>query len=423
HVKTCTQKARKLLAQLRVCVRPRWGLGRTVVQRLYKGAVEPMLLNGVAVWGVALQRKGVVRQLRSVQAMAAKAMTRCFKSTRTEVALALAGLPPVDLVGKEMVVLQYTHGTMRRRVEALREGCEWSPHLKFWAFERRMLDHELPYPPLRKAVKVTLGSQEAWAEELLEGARGGRIFTDGSKLEDGSVGAAFVAFNRKGREVERGLYRLPHYCTVYQAEGLAQRESARWTKGPGRDGEWMVASNSLTVLACLKSGRGMARLVSEIAREVEDRHSFVHIPGHQGHEGNEVADQLAKEAANTGIEVEVDVPRAFTRRLAKERTWRVWAQERRDLEHGSGMDMGEDKTYLRFAPMLEDIKEAVWKGGKAGGHRVLQLLSGHCNLAGYLHSWGKRDRAQCDICGRGEREDVEHYLLHCPRWAAQRQEM
>ena len=81
--------------------------------------------------------------------------TRCFQSTRTEVALALAGLPPVDLVGKEMVVLQYTHGTMRRRMETLREGCEWSPHLRFvretleeagvdlqWTFERIMLDHE-----------------------------------------------------------------------------------------------------------------------------------------------------------------------------------------------------------------------------------------------------------------------------------------
>ena len=120
----------------------------------------------------------------------------------------------------------------------------------------------------------------------------------------------------------------------------------------------------------------------------------------------------------------VGVPIAFTRRRAKEQTWRVWAQEWGDLEHGSGMDMGEDKAYLRFVPMLEYIKEAVWKGGKVGGHRrVLQLLLGHCNLAGYLHSRGKRHGAQCDNCGRGEKEDVEHYLLHCPRSGAQRQEM
>ena len=67
------------------------------------------------------------------------------------------------------------------------------------------------------------------------------------------------------------------------------------------------------------------------------------------------------------------------------------------------MDMGEDKAYLWFAPTLEDIKEAVWKGGKAGGHRMLQLLSGHCNLAGYLNSRGKRAGAQCDNCGMGEK--------------------
>ena len=127
-----------------------------------------------------------------------------------------------------------------------------------------MLDHELPYPLLRKAVEVTLGSREAWAEGLLEEAKGGRIFTDGSKLEDGSVGAAVVAFNGKGREVGRGLYQLPHYCTVYQAEGLTQRESVRWTKGLGEGGQWVVASDSLAVLASLKSGRGMIHLVGEI---------------------------------------------------------------------------------------------------------------------------------------------------------------
>jgi len=93
--------------------------------------------------------------------------------------------------------------------------------------------------------------------------------------------------------------------------------------------------------------------------------------------------------------------------------------------YGPGLDIGEDKAYLRFAPTLEDIKEAAWKGGKAGGHRVLQLLSvsGHCNLAGYVHSRGKQDGTQCDNCGSGDKEDVEHYLLHCPRWGAQRQEM
>lgn len=62
----------------------------------------------------------------------------------------------------------------------------------------------------------------------------------------------------------------------------------------------MVASDSLAVLASLKSGPGMTRLVSEIAQMAEGRHSFVYIPSHQGHEGNEMADQLAKAVVTAG---------------------------------------------------------------------------------------------------------------------------
>ena len=71
--------------------------------------------TGAAEWGGCLGG-GAEEQRGGEQAMAVTAMTRCFKSTRTEVALALAGLSPVDLVGKEMVVLQSTHGTMRGRI-------------------------------------------------------------------------------------------------------------------------------------------------------------------------------------------------------------------------------------------------------------------------------------------------------------------
>jgi len=42
-----TKKVKKLLARLQICAKTKWGLGHTVVQRFYKGAVEPVLLNRV----------------------------------------------------------------------------------------------------------------------------------------------------------------------------------------------------------------------------------------------------------------------------------------------------------------------------------------------------------------------------------------
>ncbi|CAN0041726.1 unnamed protein product, partial [Heterosigma akashiwo] len=54
--------------------------------------------------------------------------------------------------------------------------------------------------------------------------------------------------------------------------------------------------------------------------------------------------------------------------------------------------------------------------------RVLQLLSGHCNLGGYLARVKKQENGTCGHCGL-EEEDVHHYLLRCPRWYMQRLEM
>ena len=104
------------------------------------------------------------------------------------------------------------------------------------------------------------------------------------------------------RAAVRGVVVVLHsgrVCSVafsFFVWSVQKRKSVHWTKEPGRGGKWMVASDSLlaVLLASLRSGRGMTRLVSEKAREVEDWHSFVYISGHQGHEGNEVADQLAK---------------------------------------------------------------------------------------------------------------------------------
>ncbi len=175
-----------------------------------------------------------------------------------------------------------------------------------------------------------------------------------------------MAYDGHWREVGVGRFRLPHYCTVYQAEALAQREAVRWSKQQG--GGWVAASDSRAVLGCLTGGRRMTKLVNEIVLEAGDQHSFMYIPGHQGHRGNERADELAGEAADEGVEVQVEMPRARTRRLAKDNTWRLWAQEWQRLRHEGGMDMGEDKAYyLRFAPAMEDIRDAVWKGGKARG--------------------------------------------------------
>jgi len=162
HIEACTKKAKQLAVAMTSCVRAKWGLGRRVVQQIYKGAVEPIMLNGVAAWAAALTKRGAQRRLRSVQRLAALAMTGCFRTTSTTAALALAGLLPAEMAAGKVLVQQYCHGPMSRRLEIIRTPCKWSPHLWHvrqllqsagirldWSFERRVQNHEMGYPPHR----------------------------------------------------------------------------------------------------------------------------------------------------------------------------------------------------------------------------------------------------------------------------------
>ena len=371
--------------------------------------------------------------------MAALAKTRCFKTTSTEAVQALAGMPPIDMVAQEMLVQQYCHGTLRRDQEALKGDCEWSPRFTFvkavlddagvrldgMDFERRVLDHERPYPPERRALDVTLGSREEWAKDMIEDVwrAGGRvIFTDGSKMPEKGVGAAYVAMGPGGEVEASGLFKLPDYCTVYQAEAVALRESQKRVES--REERRLMASDSRAVLSSVSGQSRMTTLVAEIADGARAGDSFLYIPGHQGHAGNEKADELAKLAVEMGEEVQVPVPRAHTRQLARERTWRRWAEEwsaLRALEEDGGQAQGGGKAYFKFAPGLGDLKANVWGNDKVDSC-VLQLLSGHCNLGAYLHRFGRRDTPECTFCGKDE-ESVGHFLLECKRWDRERNEI
>ena len=71
---------------------------------------------------------------------------------------------------------------------------------------------------------------------------------------------------------------------------------------------------------------------------------FVYVPGHQGRAGKKMADTLAKEATVSGRRVEVEIPRVYTRRQCRDRSWQLWSQEWEALEDETGMDGGGAKV-------------------------------------------------------------------------------
>ena len=73
----------------------KWGLTKDVLNEIWTGCIEQILLHGCPAWIQLLKNKRVVRKIESVQRLVAIKMIRGFKTISYEAALTLSGLPRV----------------------------------------------------------------------------------------------------------------------------------------------------------------------------------------------------------------------------------------------------------------------------------------------------------------------------------------
>jgi ribonuclease HI len=129
-----------------------------------------------------------------------------------------------------------------------------------------------------------------------------QVFTDGSKLDNDNVGAAFYI---PGINVTK-QYRLNNGLSVFSAEMFAILKAVSYiTDMPNVIPDVVIFSDSKSVLLSLtnpsKNRKGMAMEIHLLVHQLFVRGSriqFQWIPSHTGISGNEVADQKAKNAAN-----------------------------------------------------------------------------------------------------------------------------
>jgi hypothetical protein len=98
HIKAKCASAKRALFAVNNCIRNSWGSDHNKLRFLYSSAVEPILTYGCAIWVSALNRKSIVKQLRSFQRTVGLLLTRSFKTASTESIILLANITPIDHV-------------------------------------------------------------------------------------------------------------------------------------------------------------------------------------------------------------------------------------------------------------------------------------------------------------------------------------
>jgi ribonuclease HI len=131
------------------------------------------------------------------------------------------------------------------------------------------------------------------------------VYTDGRKSEHG-VGSAIAVFPCRNI-TDMKKYRLDGRCSNNQAEQLAilrvkAQENLR--KLETNERTVLVSTDSRITIESLKTWKNHTYFIEKIRMKVTEMEKqnwkieFNWIKTHAGHRGNELADQLAKEAAN-----------------------------------------------------------------------------------------------------------------------------
>jgi hypothetical protein len=174
-----------------------------------------------------------------------------------------------------------------------------------------------------------------------------------------------------------------------------------------------------------QSGQGvLISAINKIESLIETRNMHTEIkwiPGHKDIKGNETADMAAKQAAKSKGE-DATISKSTHKPLKSARSTHI----KRTIDNDwntSWTHQAHDAKQLRRITNKQHVTQGT-KLYKAINTRhqaaqLARLRTGHCSLNQYLHRFGHLESPRCE-CNSGANEDVQHYLLYCPRYERQR---
>jgi ribonuclease HI len=470
HYQNRLQKAKKAEARVRALCRQQ-GLPPGLVRRIQKAAVQAVALYGAELWWQGQKdRLGGFQRLINQQA---RAITGAFKTTPIGPLVREAALEPAESLlearqlGYTTRILSLPKDQPTRKILPItfREGdqhsqpgeqpigdrawAERSPRGQAprcrgqWSLGQhlaRQLGKSLGTDPsggFEETVETAQGifpgtirvlpmgeALEAAKELSLGLGLGLCLWSDGSRLESGRVGAGVAWQHSWGAWQTRGVP-LGLGKEVFDAELVGACEALEIALKDRNRGLVIVLLDSQAAISRLSHlgvgpGQSLAMRAHRAAQALEAQGKPVTIqwvPGHQGIEGNERADQAAKQAASKPLRGGCgELSIAYTNRARTETTR---ARRQQWLTKALGCRSLEAQRAYQAQPgwKLDPIAAAA---PKRIASRYYQLKVGHAAIGAYLQKIQARDSGACQWC-QAPSETVYHLLFECREWRRQRE--
>ena len=459
HSQNTKAKTGKKTNAVRKMAGAQWGPGWKTLRTLHTGFVQSPLDYGLGVYGTFASDSSTTMVQRS-QLVGDRVVTGCTKDTHVDIVLHEAGKIPVGMradfraaaLYERVMRLAPDNGARRLAERPKTAKLQWPGQKSArtcWREQAKMISKDaglegLEREPLLMAAEIPpwvtpqgvrivhdatgLGrdvpddTRRQRAQSILRDLPKPHIFTDGS-AEGGTTngGAGFVVFTDRGVECE-GKYAAGRFCSSYRAEQTAlERAMDRILED--RDEAYVREAEGLTFLSDSQSTlRKLAggpaaqdtvmttRLWKKLIQICELTGKTVtlrYVPAHVGLEGNERADELAKEGTRlpqNNVPIDMSTAIGVLRQYTNAR-WQTRVRAERPV-------YAEITSGKIQRPPLPRYCERV----------IAQCRANHCPLFNeYLCKIRKADSPDCPYCPGSElgrpMDTPVHCIVECPKWS------
>ena len=420
HVDYIAGKAMKALNQFSGIVKRNWGIAPHFIASLYKAAIEPITTHGAIAWCNATSIKARMKPLKRVQRLAARMATCVGNHVHSLDVLNLAGFLPIDLRLQELA-----HVAWSKAINSQEDPCfaskqrqlrhQTSSHfsalqqLKIW--DKGL--HLSPDKIQNESSKLKSKLKTATPEELTvsmdslstaETLIGTCYFTDGSKSTEGT-GAAYLKLTN-GVKTDSWTSPLHETTSVFYAE-LTAIEAVLIDSGQSESNRIRIYTDSLSAMTVLSKPNtnlwieGIRRRLIRLGRNIDIKLCW--IRGHSGIDGNEVADQLAKQATTIRpTSPAMPLPLSEVKCIIKKhanKLWNEWWRLRRTSWAYNWLSQC-NRTFS--CPSMSNNLTNVF----------CSFVCGTLPLRGKLYQWNIVSTPDCHF-HPGYRETPRHVLFDC----------
>jgi ribonuclease HI len=246
------------------------------------------------------------------------------------------------------------------------------------------------------------------------------LYSDGSKNEQlNKLGAGvFYTTNFAISQSQSFSWNLGAGMEVFDAELFALEKAFEiaWNrKQLNTEKVWIFSDSQAAIKrlkkSSLKAGQYYIQSIRKWAERFQDlgiQMQLEWVPGHMNIKGNELADKAAKKGTKIQRTIaESYISLAFVKRQVKEAALSDWNKMWQDSKiKGKHYSQFESKPKWNLKARTE--KKQIWS-------THMQLKLGHGYFRSYLYRLSNYDSEICQFCNT--KENPEHLLLHCRRYA------